>query len=403
MFVLKPCKINSMCTNNFFNTSRDSIGLEPFIKKVEPTNANHKIKNNSFKIKECQRFLNLSEDQVKNAVKVDILKAVTVSDTLYICINSAMQVKGNFELMEKIIDEDELTTNLVGEILDLSSKHVRRLIDEGYLTVVGTADFKYGTANLIKRGEVKRLVPQIEEIKEFWKKQAKINRQLGAKKAVQTRKTTISNQTTFKDKFLKSIENLPHKESRLIRAAMSIVVLNYYITRKLNKNIIDEELINLKNKAAKKLFELYGESGYVHTRYIQGFEPYVYYCKDCLACIKSLKYDLSISWNEAKTYFSPCKKCKIDDDYFSAVVSHIHIFEYDFNIYLAYRDICEWFDKDSYPCEIPATLSYFKEDHSFLGKEYVHLTDLKSFKIFEVVDYLKEFINSKDLDLSLNL
>lgn len=392
-----------MCENNNFNISRESIGLEPFIKKVDQTNANHKIKNNSFKIKESQKFLELREDQIRNGIKMGLLKSVVISDVLYICINSVLNVKNNPDLIEKIIDEDEITTNIAGEILDLTAKNVRRLIDEGYLTVTGTVEFKYGLASLVKRGEVKRLISQIPEIKDFWKSQAKINRQLGAKKAVATRKTGINHNPTFKDHFLKNIENLPHKKSRLIRAAMSVVALNYYISRKLNKNIVDEELIDLKNKAAKKLFELYGDSGYLHTRYIQGFEPYIYYCNKCLNIIKDLKDELSISWAEAKSYFSPCKSCTKDHDYFSAVVTHIHIGQYEFNIYLAYKEISDWFDKNLYPCEIPTTLNYYKEDHLFIDREYIPLTDVKSFKIFEAVNYLKEFINSKDLDFSFNI
>lgn len=392
-----------MCNKYDFNISRESIGLEPFIKKVDPINSNHKIKNNSFKIKECQKFLDLKEDQIKNAIKIGLLKAATISDVLYISIDSALYIKDNQQLIDQIIDEDEITTNTAAEILDINTKNVRRLIDEGYLTIVGKFDFKYGTASLVKRGEVKNLISQINEIKEFWKSQAKINRQLGAKKAVATRKTRINLNPTFKDHFLKEIENLPHKKSRLIRAAVCIVALNYYITRKLTKNIVDEELIELKNNASKKLFELYDDSGYMHTRYIQGFEPYVYYCNKCLEQIKELKYDLSISWAEAKSYFQPCHNCKYDDDYFSAVVTHIHIGKYEFNIYLAYKDINTWFDKNLYPCEIPTTITYFKEDHFFIDREYIPIIDVKTFKIFEVVDYLKEFINSKDLDFSFNI
>lgn len=392
-----------MCVDKHFNISRESLGFEPFVKKVDPTNSNHKIKNNSFKIKESQKYLELREDQIKNAIKVGILTAVTISDVLYICINSVLKVEKDSILIEKIIDEDEITTNVAAEMINMSTKNIRRLIDEGYLTVVGTMEFKYGLANLVKRGEVKKLIPHIEEIKDFWKKQAKINRQLGAKKAVETRKTGINHSLTFKDHFLKKIENLPHKQAKLIRACISIVALDYYIERKLHKRIVDQEMIDLKSKSIKKLVEVYKDSEHMNIKYVQGHEPYFYYCDSCLDSIKELRYDLSISWAEARSFFEPCRKCKVDQDYFSMVMINISIFEYNFSLYAKYREVSSWFDRDNYPCEIPARLPYQSEDHLFIDKQVVALNDIKTFKIFEVVDYLKEFINSKDLGLSLNL
>lgn len=401
MFGFKACKITIMCVNNIFNISRESVGLEPFIKKVDPTNSNHQIKNSSLKIKECQKYLEMCEEQIKNAIKIGVLKSVTVSEVLYICINSILEVEKDISLREKIIDEDELTTNIAAEMLGLTTKNVRRLIDEGYLTVVGNLEFKYGLANLVKKGEVKKLIPQIEEIKEFWKKQAKINRQMGAKKAVATRKTGINHSLTFKDHFLKQIENLPYKQSKLIRACISIVALDYYIERKMNKRIIDEEMIDLKDNSIKKLIELYNNSEYVHTVYIQGHEPYYHYCGNCLELIKEFRSSMYVPWSDIRGFFRPCKNCNIDIDYYSVVNINVDILNYEFNLYTSYTNISEWFNKNKYPCEIPQRLNYFKDDHMFIDKLHIPTTEIKSFKIFEAVDYLKEFINSKDLSLNL--
>src|SRR5688500_3967563 len=91
LFNRKECKINIMqIEEKFFNTTRESIGLEPIIKRVEQTNTNHKIKNCGLKLRECQKLLELSDDQIRNAIKINILKSVTISDTLYICIQSAL-------------------------------------------------------------------------------------------------------------------------------------------------------------------------------------------------------------------------------------------------------------------------------------------------------------------------
>ncbi len=390
-----------MCTNNYFNISRESLGLEPFVKKVDLNNANHTIKNNSLKIKECQQYMKLREDQVKNAIKIGVLKAVTVSGVLYICLNSILQVEKDLSLLEKITDEDDLTTNVAGELLGLTTKNVRRLIDEGYLTVVGTLKFKASLANVIKKGEVRKLIPQVEEIKEFWKKQAKINRQMGAKKAVETRKTGINHNPTFKDHFLKKIENLPYKLSRLIRASISIVALDYCIERKSVKKIVDQELMNLKNSAIKKLFELYENTDYFETLYIKGHEPYVYYCSKCMESINDVRTSIYMPWSDIRMLYQPCRNCTVHNDYYSVVQVNIHVMDYEFNIYTPYMDISDWFEKNNYDKYIPDFLNYFKPDHMFIENKHVPKTEIKSFKLFEVIDYLKDFVNSKDLSLNI--
>ncbi|MFN8576787.1 MAG: hypothetical protein U0354_08005 [Candidatus Sericytochromatia bacterium] len=386
-----------MCINKSFKTSRESVGLEPFNPILDNNKFINSIKNNSFKIKECQSFLNLTEEQVRNAIKLNILKSENIGNVLYICIDSVLKLKDNYLLLEQIFNEDELSFSLVVDILGLTKKNVKRLIDEGYLTVltdkVGNKDFKF-----IKRGEIKRLIPQIEEVKDFWKKQAKINRQLGVKKTLNIRKNNCEHKSNFKESFFKEIENLPYKESRLIKASFYIVVLNYYITRKLNKNIIDNNLIDLKNKSFKKLLDLYHDNDLINTKYIQGVDTYINYCS---SCVKNLKY--SSNKDKLDNNNDYCNNCNFDKDYFSTVFINIKIKEYDVNIYISYKDIRDWFDKDKYPCEIELNKDSFKEDNFYINKHSISTNEQKNFKIFEVIKYLNEFIDYKDFDLSINL
>ncbi|MBC7474117.1 MAG: hypothetical protein H7263_07470 [Candidatus Sericytochromatia bacterium] len=393
-----------MCTEEiFFTIFRESLGFEPFIKKADPSNKNHKIKNTSFRIKECQKFLELREDQVKNAINIDLLKTETISGVLYICIYSALKIKDSPELLEKITDEDQLTTNVVGEILELTTKNVRRLIDEGYLTVVATVEFKYGLASLIKRGEVRKLKDQIPEIKDFWKSKTKINRQMGAKKAVATRQNPNYNPMTFKADFFDNAENLPYKDAKLMKACLSLLSLNYYIERKLSKNIVDQELIDLKNKSLEKLTKVSTDITNIKLYYIQG-EDYVHFCSSCMESIKELKYNFKISWDEAHTLsYYACKKCRIDKDYFSIIVFFVQIYEYTFILNASYKDIKPWFKPNHLQHTNKGSWLYPEEDKGLIGITPISDEQLKTYKIFEVINHLKEFINSKDLDFSLNI
>lgn len=389
-------------TETYFTTARESLGYEPFIKRVNPDNSFHRIKNCSFKIKECQKFLELREEQVKNAIKIELLHSQIIDDTYYICIKSILDVKNNPDLREKIIDEDELTTNIVAEMLDISSKNVRRLIDEGYLKVSGTYEFKYGMASLIKRGEVKRLLPQMEEIKAFWKAQVKINRQMGAKKAAKIR-LEGKKEVSFRDKVFELLENVPYKEAKLIKICFYISALNYYIERKARKNIIDQEMIDLFNNALRKFTEFYEDSEYLKIYFVRSEEEFITYCPKCAEMMRELKSELKLSWRELNFYFGKsCNKCKIDKDYYSLVTFFVRIYNYTFIMNAFYREIKTWFHLNK-TTHHKMTSDSYEPDMALVDEVLTNYEDFKSFKIYEIIDFLKEFINSKELDFSFNI
>jgi hypothetical protein len=390
----------------FFTITRESIGLEPIVKRVDHTNSNHKIKNCGLRIRECQKFLELTDEQVRNGIKINILKSVTISETLYICIQSAQEVKNDNNLIEKILDEDELTTNIAANILEVSTKNVRRLIEEGYLTVTGTFEFKYGVASLVKRGEVRKLKPQISEIKEFWKSQARINRQLGAKKAAKTRKTIIKEELSFKDKLFSKFDNTPHKQARLIKACLSLLALNYYIERKMNKKIVDKELLDLRTGALKKLIGLYKNSEYLKIFFVQG-EKYIHYCPQCLEDKLQYKDRFFILNNDKLNLLRDkkqhtCPECQIDQNYFSVVFFLVQVFEYTFLLNCLHREIKEWFSLETIPHKKISSMQ-MDEDRGLIENININKAQLRSFKLYEIISFLKDFINSKDPDFSFNL
>ena len=132
-------------------------------------------------------------------------------------------------------------------------------------------------------------------------------------------------------------------------------------------------------------------------------DSYIHYCTECLEHIRDLKNTLRITWYEAKTLTGqPCKKCTSDKDYFSAVVFFIQILEYTFVLTALHREIKDWFDLDSVPHKTASQL-YLEEDRGLVGNTPITKSDLKSLKIFEAINYLKDFVNSKDLDFSLNI
>ncbi len=382
----------------YFTVTRESIGLEPLVKRVEQNNSIHKIKNCGLRLKECQKFLELADYQVKNAVRVNILKSVVISDTLYICIQSALQVNNIQALKEKIFDEDELTTNIAAKLLEISTKSVRRLIEEGYLTVTGKYDFKYGEANLVKKGEVRSLKPQIPEIKEFWKAQAKINRQLGAQKAAKKRKNVFNNEKLFKDEFFTKFENVPYKQAKLVKICFSLLSLNYYIERKLDRNIVDQELLNLYSAGLKKLIELYKNSECLEIYFVEG-EGYINYCPDCLKSLNSLnKNDYSDNY-----FKEPCKDCIIDDNHYSILFFYVRVLGHRFVLHKLFREVKDWFCPDSIPHQRISLMELEEMNNRNLENVHFNKNQLRSFKLFEIISYLNEFIDSKDPDFNLNL
>jgi len=106
-------------------------------------------------------------------------------------------------------------------------------------------------------------------------------------------------------------------------------------------------------------------------------------------------------WSDIRMLYQPCRNCTVHNDYYSVVQVNIHVMDYEFNIYTPYMDISDWFEKNNYDKYIPDFLNYFKPDHMFIENKHVPKTEIKSFKLFEVIDYLKDFVNSKDLSLNI--
>ena len=82
--------------------------------------------------------------------------------------------------------KDNLTLKEASEVLNISVRNVKKLIDEGYLKAERKLDNKTWK-NLLKKVEIINLLEHIEEIKAFWNSKSKINRQLGIKKTNEIR------------------------------------------------------------------------------------------------------------------------------------------------------------------------------------------------------------------------
>jgi len=378
-----------------FTITRESLGFKLLVSKPNLNNLNHTIKNCSLRLRECQKFLDLTIPQIENAIKIDILKAVSIMDIIYISVDSILKVKKNDELKEQILDEDIITTFGASELLKISTVKIRRLIDEGYLTVIDTYEFKYGTGSYLKRGEVRKLETQMNEINEFWNQKAKINRKLGALKATKSRKEKTQDVSHFKDYFYQKIENFPYKQSRLIKSCFFALALNYYINRKLKKNIVDKELLELRTKFFKKFITLYKDTEYLDIFFIKG-KLYIEYCPECIENFKKSKYKYDIL---NFTHQKPCKNCKTDEFYYSMIVLYIEIFEYTFILNISYKDLGDWFFKEEILYENFPIGYKFEKEQALIDDMEITSSYLKTFKLFEITNYLNEFVSKKEFVL----
>lgn len=276
--------------------------------------------------------------------------------------------------MEK---QEEVTLKEASEILHTSIRNIKKLIDEGYLKAEKKLVYKTWK-NLIKKEDLTSLFTHIEEIKDFWKSKAKINRQLGIKKTNEIRLEKFIDYSFFKTELLTYTENIPHYQARLIRSCFALLALNYYITRKLKRKIIDKELIDFYNKAFLKLIELYKNEKTIRFYLIDLGKVFTTYCNDCLEKIKANKKSLI-----------PCNNCIIDNDYYSILSFSVNILDYQFNISTNYRDI------KNYETIKNISLKKLKSDkiEKMMGKKnqvFIGDNDLKSLKIPEIVSYLEE-------------
>jgi len=377
-----------------FTITRESVGFSPLIVTPNLKNINHTIKNCSFRLKECQQFLDLTIPQIKSGIRIDILKAVSIMDVIYISIDSILKVKEDKELKELILDEDTITTFGASELLKISTVKIRKLIDEGYLTVIGTYEFKYGIGNYLKRGEVRKLKFQMSEINEFWKQKTKINRKIGAIKATKSKQEKSQDISNFREEFYQRIENLPHKQSGLIKGCVFGLALNYYINRKLKKNIVDKELLDLRTKFFKKLITIYKDTEYLNIFFVKG-NLYIEYCPECIKNFEKTKFRPDNLNFAHKT----CKNCKTDEFYYSTILLYIEIFEYTFILNIPYKDLGDWFFKENIFYErLPIEYKHDKEK-ALIDDVEISSNYLKTFKLYEITNYLNEFVSKSDFAL----
>lgn len=273
--------------------------------------------------------------------------------------------------------KDNLTLKEASEVLNISVRNVKKLIDEGYLKAERKLE-KKTWKNLLKKVEIINLLEHIEEIKAFWDSKAKINRQLGIKKTNEIRLDKFKDYSFFKNNLLKHIENIPHYQARLIRSCFSLLALDFYIKRKLKRKIVDQELIDFYNKSFIKLIDLYKNDENIRFYLIDTGKVFTLYCE---ACLKKIK--------EANNSIKPCPNCVIDNNYYSILLFVVNILEYQFTLSINYREI----KSDKTIKNI--SLKNLKSDkiEKMMGKKNPFLindNDLKTLKIPEIISYLRE-------------
>jgi len=335
-----------------FSISRKSIGLAPLIRE------NNHILNNCLRLNECEKFLNLNEIQLSNGIKKELLKTINFGESVYICIYSALKVKKDKNLLQAILDCDEITAQAAAKILGIQPKYIKRLIEDGYLTQP-----EKGYRRGLKIGEVNKLVSEIKEIRSFWLSQARINRQISVKRATAARK--IIRGESFKEQLFQEMENKPYKKAILIKTAYALMAVNYYINRKLTGNIIDHELIFLRQNCLEKFISFYSDSLYLKAFYPEmwtktgsccGFSQNIFNCPNCVQFI-SEKENLAIITIEIKLE--------------------------DFSFRLNFPFLTKK--------ELQKKALITPADDAFWGMKRINNQDLKSFKFMDLFQYLSSF------------
>jgi hypothetical protein len=363
-----------------FNISRKILGLEFFDKPFNSNEHIYEIKNCSLNLDECKKYLSFSEQQIKNAIEMNILISLQFGNEHYFCIRSVLKIKNSKSIKEKILSQDNLNEAYIAKYLNLSPRNIKRLISEGYLNYISNEN-KY-----IKREEVDQVKSQLEEIQNFWKAKNKINRQLGAKKASKIRQE-INKKSNFRELFLKSIESYPYKESKLLQIAFNLIALSYYIDRKSKRNIIDSSLIELFNKSIEHLLLKYKNSKFMRIYFLKSDKTFIKYCNNCKEKIlKSPFYSNQV-----------CNSCEIDYDFKSLVLISISILEYSFNLYVGYKKIKPLLESNNIQIALLSPCSKI-EDQAFISSLTVSDDDINSFKIFQVTEFLEQFLKLKEPD-----
>ncbi|MFN4149503.1 MAG: hypothetical protein ACK4IX_01035 [Candidatus Sericytochromatia bacterium] len=365
---------------NSFNISRLTLGLELFDKANNTNDHIYEIKNCSLNLEECKKYLNFSEQQIKNAIEMNLLISVQFANQNFFCIRSVLKIKSSKIIKEKILSQDNLNEAYIAKYLNLSPRNIKRLVSEGYLNYISNEN------RYIKREEVEEVKSHLEEIKNFWKAKNKINRQLGAKKASKIRQE-INKKSDFRDLFLKSIESYPYKESKLLQTAFNLVALSYYIDRKSKRNIIDNSLIELFNKSIESFILKYKNSKFMRIYFLKSDKTFIKYCDKCKEKIlKSPFYSNQV-----------CNNCEIDYDFKSLVLISISILEYSFNLYVGYKKIKSLLESNNIEIALLSPCSKI-EDQAFISSLIVSDEDINSFKIFQVTEFLENFIKLREPD-----
>lgn len=337
-------------------------------------------------ILESAKELNFSEEQILNAIKIKILQVVKIEDKKWILYESIINIKESPILQEKITDEDEVKISEACEILNVTKSSIKKLIEDGYIKTTHKLKGK-SWVNVIKRKEIKSLIPQIEEITNFWKSKTKINRQLGIKRTNDIRLEQINKEAFFINNMLLKTQNEPYYYSNIIKTSFYLLAVNYFIERKLRKKIIDQELINLYNESFIKFISLYSESSYIKIYLIDTNKKYI---KPCITCFNKIK-------NQGK--YTNCDECFYDDSYYSILNVIVNISDYTFNLNINYKDIRENQDVKKLIFN-KIKLDKIEKMSVRLNNNYIDDEDLGYFKIYEVINYLKDLKKIKKVNLA---
>ncbi|MFN8673978.1 MAG: hypothetical protein U0457_18095 [Candidatus Sericytochromatia bacterium] len=340
-------------------------------------------------ITESASELGFSEEQIFNAIKLGILTTLKIKDKNYIYYDSLLLVKNDLNLQEQILDEDELSFNEIIKILDIKRNDIKKLVEDGYIVPFHKMKGK-SLLNVVKRKQIKFIASQISELKEFWINKSKINKKIGIKKTNNIRLEKLKKENVIIKDLLDNLEKESHYNAILIKTCLSLVSLNFFIQRKLRKNIIDKELLELYKNSFIKLFSFYRDNEFIRFYLLDIGQVNIEYCQNCISKIKK------------EHIYTSCENCYIDHSYYYVLNISINFLNHRFSLNINYKDIRDVHTIKNIPFKV-IKVDDIEDNFAMLNSNYINSDIFNSFKLFEIIDNLKLFANYYELNINKGL
>ena len=125
--------------------------------------------------------------------------------------------------------DDFLTPAQVCQVLKVTPNQVRQLIQDGWLEVARTTQYKHGAMELFYQHQVRGLLSDMPKIRRGW--ESLISHRLGARKAAATREANRHLAVTLKrrkEQFLESLNELSERTGNTLRVCFYLYHLNHY-------------------------------------------------------------------------------------------------------------------------------------------------------------------------------